>query len=78
MTQLSNWNRWGKDDQTGAVNLVTPATRKRALASVKEGASFSMARNAELQQAVDNAQPIVRKMTSAGRKRFARWQWRHR
>jgi hypothetical protein len=28
MTQLSNWNRWGKDDQLGAVNLITPAKRK--------------------------------------------------
>ena len=63
MTQLSNWNRWGKDDQMGAVNLITPAKRKQALATVKEGASYSMARTAELQEAVDNPAPIVRKMT---------------
>src|SRR4051794_22997187 len=66
MTQLSNWNRWGKDDQMGAINLITPAKRKQALGLVKEGASYSMARNAEMQEAVDNPAPIVRKMTRVG------------
>ncbi len=66
MTQLSNWNRWGKDDQMGAVNLITPAKRKQAVALVKEGACFSMARNAEMEKAVDNPAPIVRKMLRIG------------
>ena len=26
MKQLSNWGRWGKDDQRGTVNLITAAT----------------------------------------------------
>ena len=30
MTDLSNWGRWGKDDQLGTVNLITPAKRKAA------------------------------------------------
>ena len=46
MKDLSNWGRWGKDDQMGAVNLITPAKRKQALATVKEGVSISMARTA--------------------------------
>ena len=29
MTELSNWGRWGKDDQRGAVNLITPAKRQQ-------------------------------------------------
>jgi len=66
MTQLSNWDRWGKDDQMGAVNLITPATRKHAAGLVKEGASFSMARTAELEKAVDNNQPVIRKVTRVG------------
>ncbi len=66
MTQLSNWNRWGKDDQLGAVNLITPAKRRQAVSLVKEGASFSMARNAEMVEAADNPQPIVRKMVRVG------------
>jgi len=66
MTQLSNWNRWGKDDQLGAINLITPKKRKEAVNLVKEGASFSMGRNAEIAGAVDNPQPIISKMTRVG------------
>jgi len=33
----------GKDDQIGALNLITPAKRKQAAALVKEGVSVSMA-----------------------------------
>jgi len=66
MKDLSNWGRWGKDDQMGAVNLITPAKRRQALATVKEGVSISMARTGELGMAVDNPQPIVSKMTRVG------------
>src|SRR5450432_1625196 len=66
MTELSNWNRWGKDDQMGAVNLITPAKRKQAVGLVKEGASFSMARNAEMEKAVDNPVPVIRKVLRLG------------
>ena len=47
MTELSNWSRWGKDDQVGTVNLITPGKRKQAMALVKEGVLFSMARDPE-------------------------------
>src|SRR5258705_4140019 len=59
MTELSNWGRWGKDDQKGAVNLITPAKRKQALAAVKDGVSVSMARTAEMEPAIDNPAPVV-------------------
>src|SRR4029078_1190555 len=42
-TELSNWGRWGKDDELGTLNLITPAKRKQAAALVKEGLSASMA-----------------------------------
>ena len=35
MTELTNWGRWGKDDELGAVNLITPAKRKQAAALAK-------------------------------------------
>ena len=41
--QYSNWGRWGKDDQTGALNLVTDAKRRQAASLVKSGISVSMA-----------------------------------
>jgi kynurenine formamidase len=65
--EVSNWGRWGKNDQMGAVNLITPAKRKQAVASVKEGVSVSLARNAETQPAVDNPQPIIHEMGGGGR-----------
>src|SRR5947209_2859379 len=37
MKELSNWGRWGKDDEIGAANLITPAKRKQATALVTEG-----------------------------------------
>src|SRR5207253_9154039 len=66
MNKLSNWGRWGKDDQMGAVNLSAPAKRKSALATVKEGFSVSMARKAETEPALDNPRPIARVMGGAG------------
>ncbi len=45
-TELSNWGRWGKDDQLGTLNLITAAKRKQALAMAKEGFSVSLARDA--------------------------------
>jgi len=67
MTELSNWGRWGKDDQIGAVNLITPAKRKEALSSVKDGFSVSMARKAEMEPALDNPRPITHVMGGSGR-----------
>src|SRR5712691_5494881 len=63
MKQLSNWGRWGKDDQLGAVNLITRAKRKQALGSVKEGFSVSMARTGEMEPASDKPRPIVHEMS---------------
>ena len=44
---LSNWGRWGTDDQIGALNLITPAKRKEAAGLVKEGYSVSLASDAD-------------------------------
>src|SRR5260370_33031906 len=67
MTDLSNWGRWGKQDQLGAVNLITPAKRKQAAALVKDGVSVSLARNTETVKAADNDSPFVHTMTSTGK-----------
>ena len=44
MTELSNWGRWGDDDQRGALNLITPAKRVEAARLVETGRVVSMAR----------------------------------
>jgi kynurenine formamidase len=44
ISSLSNWGRWGNDDELGTINLVTPETRKRAAALVRDGVPVSCAR----------------------------------
>ena len=66
MTELSNWGRWGKQDQLGALNLVTSATRKRAAELVREGVSVSLARDTEKEKAIDNQQPFKQEMNWTG------------
>ena len=66
MKELSNWGRWGKDDQMGTVNLITPAKRKQALSLVKEGASYSLARDEEMEKAADDPSPFELKMRLGG------------
>ena len=43
MKELSNWGRWGPDDELGASNLITPAKRRQAAGLVKEGITVSLA-----------------------------------
>ena len=42
MTELSNWGRWGEDDQMGAANLMTDAKRQQAAALVETGEAISL------------------------------------
>src|SRR4051812_40880202 len=65
-TELSNWGRWGKDDQMGALNLITPAKRKQAAGLVKEGVTVSLAGDVNTEKSADNQQPYEHVMTSAG------------
>ena len=67
MKELSNWGRWGTDDQVGAVNLITADKRRAALRTVQDGFSISMARTAETTPAQDNPRPITRVMGGSAR-----------
>ena len=64
MKELSNWGRWGKDDQLGAVNTITPEKRKQAASLVRTGETVSLAHDIDtaMQQASEFQQPYVRKM----------------
>jgi hypothetical protein len=64
-TELSNWGRWGKDDQLGTLNLITPAKRMAALALVKEGVPVSLSVNTFTEKASDVPCPAEWGMTSA-------------
>src|ERR1017187_10083496 len=62
MTELSNWGRWGKDDQLGTLNLITPQKRKQALKLVKDGIPVSLAHDVLTEPAPDNSSPFVHTM----------------
>src|SRR3979411_482297 len=53
MKELSNWGRWGNDDELGAANLITPAKRKQALALAKEGLPDSLAHDVVTEHAAE-------------------------
>jgi kynurenine formamidase len=40
----SNWRRWGKDDEVGAINLITPQKRMAAAGLVRNGRVVSLSR----------------------------------
>ena len=62
--EVSNWGRWGKDDQLGAANLVNAAKRRAAAALVKAGESVSLAHNLVTEKAADTPNPF--QMTNRG------------
>ncbi len=64
--ELSNWGRWGKDDQIGALNLITAEKKKAAAALVKDGVSVSMSRNFDTTESVENTSPATHKMLGIG------------
>ena len=61
MVSLSNWDRWGKDDQLGTLNLITAAKRKQAAALVQDGTAVSLARNV-IKVRLDGSAPFVHTM----------------
>ena len=60
--QVKNWGRWGADDQLGSVNLITPATRKAAVALAKTGETVSLAHTLLTEKADDNSSPFEHTM----------------
>lgn len=64
--ECSNWGRWGKRDQKGAVNLITDAKRREAAGLVRDGVSVSLAHNPITEEAPDNDSPFRHRMLSTG------------
>jgi kynurenine formamidase len=57
MMKLSNWGRWGKDDERGALNLISPEARRRAAALVKTGTTVSLSRQIQAEAPGTSGQP---------------------
>ena len=62
MEELSNWGRWGPDDQLGAANLITPAKRLEAISTVTEGITVSLEHRLLTEEAPDVRSPFQRRM----------------
>jgi kynurenine formamidase len=58
MTQVSNWGRWGPEDELGTLNLITDQKRQEAAGLVQEGFAVSLARDVDKETAPDNPSPL--------------------
>lgn len=58
MQAVSNWGRWGPDDQLGTLNLITPSKRRSAAGLVREGITVSMALEIDKQRSELNRFPV--------------------
>jgi kynurenine formamidase len=63
---LSNWGRWGDDDQLGTLNLITDQKRRQAAALVRGGISVGCARPILTEPAVDTPIPPLHFMIESG------------
>ncbi len=68
--KLSNWGRWGKDDELGTANLITAQKRKQAIETVTEGTTISCARPIakEAVNPGDLGQSYIHFMSNSGEK----------
>lgn len=65
-TTLSNWGKWGPNDQLGALNYITAGKRSRAAAEVRDGQSVSMSLPLATRPAPDNPTPVTHLMIQTG------------
>ena len=63
---VKSWGRWGKDDQAGALNLITPEKRRAAAALVRAGHAVSLARELPVQPSAENPNPALHMMVVGG------------
>jgi kynurenine formamidase len=75
MTEISNWGRWGAEDQAGTINLITANKRRQAAALVKEGFSVSMSLDADI--APEGALPAPAASAQESAPPRPRYTWEH-
>ena len=63
MEEISNWGRWGEDDELGTLNLITDGKRRDASQLVRDGVSVSMARELNTQRDPVNSNPFEHTLT---------------
>ena len=63
---LSNWGRWGPDDELGTINLITPAKRAAAARLVQDGVAVTGARPIVTDITADTTFQFMRFMVDSG------------
>ena len=63
---VSNWGRWGSDDERGALNLINDVKRAQAASLVQEGLTISCALPMPVTPAPDNPDPVAHYMLATG------------
>jgi kynurenine formamidase len=58
-SEVSNWGRWGPEDQLGTLNLITAEKKIQAASLVKEGKSISLAMNLSKKKGINNGNPLI-------------------
>jgi kynurenine formamidase len=61
--RVSNWGRWGPDDERGALNYLTPERVAAAAALVSRGRTISLSRPLNTEREPDNPEPADHRMT---------------
>lgn len=57
--RVSNWGRWGADDQAGTLHFLTPEARRAGAALVHDGVSVSCAQDLDSNPRNDRGQPTL-------------------
>ncbi len=65
MEEISNWGRWGPEDELGTINLITGETRRAAAALVEDGVSVSMALDLNTERDALNANPFEHTLSTS-------------
>jgi kynurenine formamidase len=66
LESVSNWGRWGKDDQRGALNYITSEKRVAAARLVQTGETVSLSLPLPTRPARDNPVPVTHLMIRSG------------
>ena len=64
--RVSNWGRWGADDERGALNYLTPEKVAGAAGLVRSGRTVSLSRPLNTEREPDNPEPADHHMTMFG------------
>ncbi|WP_208024254.1 cyclase family protein [Amycolatopsis pithecellobii] len=63
---LSNWGRWGTEDQLGTLNHITAESRLAAVKAVRTGETVSCSRDISPRQSKENPSPLLHHMIASG------------